>query len=102
MSRNQPQAIGDVLSQLMARRGYARLQAQGVLAEAWSTAAGPQLAAVTRAGRIWQGVLEVTATSSVAVQELSFRRVALLARLGELLPEHAIRELRFRVGRVSD
>ena len=46
----QPRQIGDVLAQLIARRGYAREQSTAALPTAWREAAGEQFAAVTRAG----------------------------------------------------
>ena len=47
---SEPQAIGDILAELMARRGYARVQSGQCCAEAWREAAGEALAARTRAG----------------------------------------------------
>jgi len=94
----EPQHIGDVLAQLMARRGYARVQSADRCAEAWQQAAGTRLAKYTRATVVRRGVLEVLASSSTIVQEMGFEKAALVARLAELLPDEKIRDLKFRVG----
>ena len=94
----KPQPIANVLAELMARRGYARLQSGSNCADAWREAAGEQLAACSRAGQIKRGVLEVIVTSSILMQEMSFQKAGLLAKLTELLPDEKIRDLRFRVG----
>jgi predicted nucleic acid-binding Zn ribbon protein len=101
MSRGQPQHIGDLLAQLMARRGYARVQSAGACTEAWRQAAGEKLASCTRATGVRRGVLEVLVGSSTLVQEIGFKKKALLGRLAELLPDENIRDLKCRVGPVN-
>jgi len=97
----QPQHIGDVLSQLLARRGYARERSAGACAEAWRAAVGDRLASCTKATIIRRGVLEVLVSSSTLVQEMNFQRSHLIGRLAELLPDENIRDLKFRVGPVT-
>jgi predicted nucleic acid-binding Zn ribbon protein len=101
MSHRQPQHIGDVLSQLLARRGYARERSAGACTEAWKTAVGDQLASSTKATAIRRGVLEVLVKNSTLVQEMNFQKRDLIARLAQLLPDENIRELKFRVGPVT-
>ncbi len=98
MAKGQPQPIGEVLSQLMARRGYARVQSAGALAEAWRQAAGERNADRTQATAVRRGVLEVLVANSTLAQELGFQKRAMVARLAELLPDENIRDLKFRVG----
>jgi len=97
----RPKPIADVLSELLARRGYARIQSAGLCIEAWREAAGEALAASTRPGAIRRGVLEVVVSNSTLVQEMSFQKLALLGKLAELLPDENIRDLKFRVGPVT-
>ena len=92
---NSPKAAADVIGQVMARRGYGRLQSAGELEDAWRKAAGT-LAASTRVGKLRRGVLEIFVNNSVLLTELSFARSELLARLGELVPERKIRDLKLR------
>jgi predicted nucleic acid-binding Zn ribbon protein len=96
-----PKQIGDVLAQLIARRGYAREQSAATLEAAWREAAGAELAATTRAGTLRRGTLEVLVSSNLLAQELGFQHDELIARLQKLSPETKISKLRFRVGSVS-
>jgi predicted nucleic acid-binding Zn ribbon protein len=96
-----PQAIGSVLSELMARRGFARVQSTAAYEAAWRRAAGPLAAQYTRLGPLRRGTLEVVVANSTLVQELGFQKQSLLESLGDLLPHDGIKNLRFRVGNVG-
>lgn len=101
MSSGQPRHIGDVLSALMARRGYARVRSGGACADAWREAVGEMMAACTRATQVQRGVLEVLVGNSTLVQEIGFCKPALIKRLAELLPDENIRDLKLRVGPIT-
>jgi predicted nucleic acid-binding Zn ribbon protein len=101
MSFRQPQHIGDVLSKLLARRGYARVQSAEALTDAWQRAAGEKRSRQTRATAVRRGVVEVLVANSTLVQEMTFDKADLLRRLCELLPDETIRDLKFRVGPVT-
>jgi predicted nucleic acid-binding Zn ribbon protein len=96
-----PQAIGNVLSELMSRRGFARVQSAGAYDAAWRDAAGPLVAAYTRVGQLRRGTLEVVVANSTLIQELGFQKQALLKVLANLLPDQGIENLRFRVGNIE-
>ena len=96
-----PKAIGDVLSELMARRGYGRVQSAATYDAAWREAAGPLAAKYTRPGLLRRGTLEVVVAHSALVQELGFQKRMLLESLARLLPDEGIENLRFRVGSVE-
>ena len=96
-----PQHVGNVLAQLMARRGFARQQGAAACQEAWGRAAGPLAARYTRAGSVRRGALEVIVANSTLLQELSFQKSELLKTLAELLPDEGIKDLRFRVGSIK-
>lgn len=93
-----PQRIGETLSVLMARRGYAQLAAAGERDEAWKSAAGERLAAHSRIGSVRGGVVEITVGNSAVLQELTFRKRELVERIVAALPDQKIRDLRFRIG----
>jgi predicted nucleic acid-binding Zn ribbon protein len=93
-----PEKIGNLLSELMARRGYARVQSAHAYEAAWCKAAGTLAAKYTRIGSLRRGKLEIIVTNSTLVQELTFQKPGLLKTLAELLPDEAIKDLRFRVG----
>jgi len=96
-----PQAIGEVLSELMARRGYARVQSAEARETAWRGAAGPLAAEYTRVGPLRRGTLEIVVANSTLMQELGFRKDALLQAMNELLPDEGIKNLRFRAGTIE-
>ena len=96
-----PEPISDILAQLMARRGFARVRSAEAFDSAWRKAAGEMLCQFTRPGSVRRGKLEITVANSTMVQELTFQKSQLLKTLAELLPDEKINDLRFRVGPVS-
>jgi predicted nucleic acid-binding Zn ribbon protein len=101
MKQKHPHAISDILGQLFARRGFARVQSADACSAAWRQAAGDFTAGYTRVGSVKRGALEITVANSTLVQELTFRKSALLADLARLLPDEPIKDLRFRVGPIE-
>jgi predicted nucleic acid-binding Zn ribbon protein len=96
-----PEPIGDILAELLARRGFARVKSGAALESAWREAAGELVAQYTRVGQIRRGKLEVIVAHSVLVQELTFQKSDLLVKLARLLPDERITDLRFRIGAVG-
>jgi predicted nucleic acid-binding Zn ribbon protein len=96
-----PQTIGNVLSELMSRRGYARIQSAAAYDAAWAEAAGPLAAKYTRPGQVRRGILEVIVANSTLMQELGFQKQDLLDAVAKLLPDEGIEKLRFRVGNID-
>ena len=98
--QRDPQKIGDVITDLLARRGYAQLAANEECRQAWRSAVGG-LEAFSRAGEVKRGVLQVVVGNSVVMQELTFRKQELLEAVIEALPNHQITDIRFRVGAIK-
>lgn len=96
-----PESIGDILAQLMARRGIARVQSASALSAAWREAAGELAAKYSRIGSIRNGKLEIIVANSTLVQEFGFQKAVLLKALARLLPDEPIKDLRFRVGSIT-
>jgi len=94
----RPKQIGNVIAQLVQRKGYAQVRAAGERDEAWRKSAGEPLVESTRVAGIRRGVFEVLVANSLMMQELTFRKEELLASLQDLLPEEGIKQLRFRLG----
>ena len=97
----QPRKIGDVLAQLIARRGYARERSTAALDAAWRQAVGEKFSPLSRAGAVRQGKLEVTVANNLVAQELGFQMEELIKDLARLAPELPISGIRFRVGNVG-
>ncbi|MBL9123043.1 MAG: DUF721 domain-containing protein [Planctomycetaceae bacterium] len=96
----RPQKLADILAQVTARHGFARVRSQTNYEQAWREVAG-ELANRSRVGALRRGVLEITVSHSALVQELSFQKARLLAGLAARLPEQEIRDLKLRVGAIG-
>ena len=97
-----PRALSDILGELFAVRGFGRLQARQELEDAWNAAVGQPNSALTQLGEVRRGVLNVTVAHSTLLEELvAFRKPALLAALRSGAPATTIRDIRFRVGKVT-
>jgi predicted nucleic acid-binding Zn ribbon protein len=96
----RPQKLGDVLAQLTARHGFARVRSQVMYDDAWRDVAG-DLANRSRVGALRRGVLEITVSHSTLVQEMLFQKPRLLEGLASRLPGQEIKDLKFRVGAVT-
>jgi predicted nucleic acid-binding Zn ribbon protein len=97
----KPKKIADVLAQLITARGYGRIQSDADFTAAWQRAAGDSVARYTRPGRLRRGMLEVTASNSTIIQELTFQKQQILNQLQTALPDAKIRDIRFRVGSIA-
>ena len=95
-----PQQIGDILAEMMARKGFARARGEAAYREAWKQSVGEAVAQYTRPGKLSRGLLEVIVANSMLIQELTFQKAALLESLKNKLPDEKIRDLRFKVGTV--
>ncbi len=93
--RKGPEAIGNILPELMARRGYARVQSAAQYEAAWREAAGPLVAQYSRVGGLRRGKLEVVVANSTLMQELGFQKAGLLEALARLLPDQGIKDFAF-------
>src|SRR4029078_3805994 len=67
-----PKQMRDVLSQLLAKRGYAQVQTAATCDAACGKAVGQKLATDTRPGNVRRGVLEVLVRNPSVSSELGF------------------------------
>lgn len=93
--------IGDVLANVLARRGYGTQQSNQIFEDAWISAVGKKMAAHSKPVQLNRAVLEVLVRDSVILQELTFKKKQLLRKLNGLISEKQITELRFRVGNID-
>ena len=96
-----PQKMGDVLSQLLAKRGYAQVQTVAACEAAWQQAAGVRFGKDSRPGNVRRGVLEVLVRNSAVLQELTFMKAQLIKQLTVLAPEQKVRDVKFKVGTID-
>ena len=96
-----PQPIGNIISELMARRGVGRQLSAQQRQEAWQQAVGEPLAGYTRCGSVYRRRLEVVVANSTLMQELTYQKPEILRRLHENAPELEIDDIRFKLGAVD-
>ncbi|WP_164102134.1 DUF721 domain-containing protein [Candidatus Laterigemmans baculatus] len=95
---NAPRRIGSILNQLMARRGYAQVESAEGLQRSVAAAVGPLLASGVRAGNVRRGVLQLFASDSPSLQELTFKKRQILKQLQQDHPEAGITDVRMKIG----
>jgi predicted nucleic acid-binding Zn ribbon protein len=96
-----PRPIAEVLSQLLARKGYGRSMATEELQSSWQQVAGARWGPHSRPGTLNRGVLEILVRNSTVLQEMVFEKHRLLNGFCALVPRGRIRDLRFRVDEVD-
>ncbi len=96
-----PEPIGNILADVMARRGLGRIQSAAAMEAAWRQAAGELFARYSRPGALRRNTLEVVVANSTVLQEMTFHKASILNRLASLVPEVTIRDLRFRLGTID-
>ena len=100
--RRGPKTLGDILGELFATRGYGRLRAVTELEVAWNAAVGEPACQQTRLGGVRRGVLNVTVSHSILLEELAaFRKPQLLEALRRDVPAAVIHDIKFRVGLIE-
>jgi len=98
MSESGPQNLSEILTKLIAMRGYARREADAQLHGQWAAAAGELWAGQTRAVAIKRGVLHVDVAHSALLSELTaFHRGSLLKKVQELYPHLDVRDVKFKL-----
>lgn len=97
-TRRDPHALGDVLSQLFALRGYGRVRGDRQLQEIWKEVAGETIGQQTRILGVKNGVLQVGVASSALLSELaSFHKYSLLERLQADHSQLRLRDIKFKL-----
>lgn len=81
MKRTEPKIIGDILREFFERPFVARKLAEGRLPELWTEVVGSHIASLTHTFELKNGILHVGISSSVARQEIFFRRDELMTIL---------------------
>lgn len=89
--------IGDIVAELITRRGLGRVDETEELEQAWREAIGSPGDGYTRVGRLNGRTLEILVDHAILVQELNYHMQTLLDRLAKSLPERKIETLKFRV-----
>ena len=97
--RRGPIPVGNVVAEIMARRGLGRDRVAADKKEIWQQVVGESVAELTKCGEMRGGRLEVVVANSTLIQELTFRKKEIIAALNQKISSWNIQEIRFRVGR---
>lgn len=97
----RPKQAGNLVNQLMARRGIAQQQYNNELASTWDQVVGPQWNQLTKPANLNRGVLEILVANSLVNQQLTFEKKKLLEKMKQAMPEMNLKALRFSVGNVN-
>jgi len=95
-----PTPIGNVVAEIMARRGLGRGRLAAAKRDVWRKIVGESVAELTKCGEMRRGRLEVVVANSTLMQELTFRKPEIIAALNQDIPDWNIQEIRFRVGQL--
>ncbi len=97
----RPRTPANIISQLMARKGYCQTQSANELSEVWRELAGEKWKNKTKAGNVNRGVLEVFVANAAVNQKIGFEKRKILAALKQRVPQNKITDIKFRVGNVD-
>ncbi|MEK6248649.1 MAG: DUF721 domain-containing protein [Planctomycetales bacterium] len=101
MRSKRPVAIGNIVAELMSRKGFGRQRSAQQRETIWQEVVGADLAQMTRCGEVRRRRLEVVVANSTLMQELAFRKEEIIEALQHQLPELVVEDIRFRVGPIS-
>lgn len=99
-SRAIPSAtpVSQVLSELIAMKGLARVQGDQRLKQAWEQAAGKKIAGQTSILGIKNRIVQIGVDNSALLNELnSFHKLSLLQKLQQEYGKQNVRDMRFRL-----
>ena len=95
---SDPTPLSSVLSELIAKKGIARVQGNAQLVGIWKSVAGERISSRTKVLGLKRGMLEVGVDNSALMNELaSFQKTALLYKLQKEHSEQKINDLRFKL-----
>ncbi len=99
--KRRPKRPANILSQLMARKGYGQTKTNDELDETWNAIVGDKWQHKTRVGNVSRGVLEVFVSSAAVNQHLGFQKKKLIAELSKRVPQNKIKDIKFSLGSIE-
>lgn len=99
--KRRPKRPANILSQLMARKGYGQTKTNDELDDTWNAIVGDKWQNKTRVGNVSRGVLEVFVSSAAVNQHLGFQKKKLIAELGKRVPQNKIKDIKFSLGSIE-
>lgn len=90
--------VSDVLEEVLAAQGLSSVTWMVRLSSAWQDIVGPILSGKTAPSKLRNGLLTVLVPDHSWAQELQLRKPILLERIGSVLGEKKVRDIRFMTG----
>lgn len=94
-TKEREDSLGHALKGFLQASGLEAFIKYPRLAEAWEALAGPELAEHARVFSFRRGILEIAVSSSALLNEVEFRRSALLQAMQECVKKPFVRRLSF-------
>jgi predicted nucleic acid-binding Zn ribbon protein len=95
---NKPESVGAILDRLLKRLEIDKKIDEGKALELWAGAAGPRLAAMTRAAAVIRGRLTVECRSPAWANECRMLKTKLVEKLNRELGREIVNDIVFKTG----
>jgi len=97
--KGKPKKVGDILPEVFRDLGLEEKLEEVELARLWADVVGDRIAAVSRPGRVRDGVLLVEVDTSSWMQELSFRKRQIMDLVRKRFSRLDVKDIHFRLNR---
>ena len=94
--KSQPKAVGTAIRDLARHLGLEKNLEDYQVITSWADVVGEQIARVTQAQRMENGVLFVGVSTAPWRAELSMKRVEIMQKINAMLGKNVVKEIRFR------
>lgn len=94
--KSQPKAMGAAIQDLARHLGLEKNLEEYKAITSWQEVVGDQIAKVTQAQRMENGVLFVGVATAPWRAELSMKRVEIMQKINAMLGKNVVKEIRFR------
>jgi predicted nucleic acid-binding Zn ribbon protein len=95
-TKKEPEPFGSALETLVHQLGLTKKMKQAAILSSWAGIVGEQIARVTEAERIENGILFVKTLNAPWRNELSMRRLQIIEKLNAAVGSRVVKEIRFR------
>ncbi len=94
--KNQPKSVGAAIKELAQHLGLEKNLEEYQALTSWQEVVGEQIAKVTQAQRMENGVLFVSVSTAPWRAELSMKRMEIMQKINAMLGKSVVKEIRFR------
>ena len=94
--KNQPKSVGAAIQELAKHLGMEKNLEEYQVITSWQDIVGEQIAKVTQAQRMENGVLFIGVSTAPWRAELSMKRMEIMQKINSLLGKSVVKEIRFR------